>query len=67
MTTTKINLLMEKFSISQTMAKLMEKYNCQTPEEYRVVRKDRKANAPKPSKKVRVEKVIPQKGFKKRK
>lgn len=44
---TKIELLMKQFSISQTLAKLMEKYNCQTPEDYKKIKREKLAQRPK--------------------
>jgi len=64
--TAKTKLLMEQFSISQTMAKLMEKHNCQTPDEYRAIRKQRRADVPKKEPKVKAVPVVPQKGGKKK-
>jgi hypothetical protein len=63
---TKEKLLMEKFSISGTMAKLMVKYDCQTPDEYRAIRKQRRKDAPKKEPKVVAKPTpVPQKGKKK--
>lgn len=45
--TQRIELLMKQFSISQTLAKLMEKYNCQTPEDYKKIKRQREALKPK--------------------
>lgn len=64
--TAKTKLLMEQFSISQTMAKLMEKYDCQTPDEYRAIRKQRRADVPKKTPKAKPAPVVPQKGGKKK-
>ena len=63
---TKVKLLMEKFGISQTMAKLMVKYECQTPDEYRAIRKQRRADVPKKTPKAApAPPPMPQKGKKK--
>jgi hypothetical protein len=63
--TAKTKLLMEQFSISQTMAKLMEKHDCQTPDDYRAIRKQRRADVPKKTPKAPVVVATPQKGKKK--
>jgi len=49
------------------MAKLMVKYGCQTPDEYRSIRKQRRKDAPKKSPKAEPAKPapMPQKGKKK--
>ena len=64
---TKEKFLMEQFNISGTMAKLMVKYECQTPEEYREIRKQRRKDAPKKAPKAAPAKPapMPQKGKKK--
>jgi hypothetical protein len=62
---TKEKLLMDQFNISQTMAKLMVKYDCQTPDEYRVIRKQRRADVPKKEAKAKPAPVVQQKGKKK--
>lgn len=62
---TKEKLLMEQFNISQTMAKLMVKYGCQTPDEYRAIRKQRRAEVPKKEPKAKPAPVVQQKGKKK--
>jgi len=62
---TKEKLLMEQFNISQTMAKLMVKYDCQTPDEYRAIRKQRKVDVPKKETKAKPSPVVQQKGKKK--
>lgn len=56
---------MEQFNISQTMAKLMVKYDCQTPDEYRAIRKQRKVDVPKKETKAKPSPVVQQKGKKK--
>lgn len=63
---TKEKLLMDQFNISQTMAKLMVKYDCKTPDEYRAIRKQRRADVPKKAPKVKAAPVVPQKGGKKK-
>jgi hypothetical protein len=63
--TAKTKLLMEQFSISQTMAKLMEKHDCQTPDDYRAIRKQRRADVPKKAPKAPVVVATTQKGKKK--
>ncbi len=64
---TKEKLLMEQFGISGTMAKLMVKYGCQTPDDYRAMRKQRRKDAPKKEAKAAPAKPapMPQKGKKK--
>lgn len=64
---TKVKLLMEQFGISQTMAKLMVKHDCQTPDEYRAIRNQRRKDAPKKAPKAAPAKAapMPQKGKKK--
>lgn len=64
---TKVKLLMDQFGVSQTMAKLMVKYECQTPDDYRAIRKQRKKDAPKKAPKAAPAKPapMPQKGKKK--
>ena len=63
---TKEKLLMEKFGISGTMAKLMVKYDCQTPDDYRAIRKQRRKDVPKKEPKVQAKPApAPQKGKKK--
>ena len=47
MNTEKIKSLMEKFGISKTMAKLMLKHECDTPEIYRARRATLRKEAPK--------------------
>lgn len=64
--TAKTKLLMDQFSISQTMAKLMEKNDCQTPDDYRAIRKQRRVDAPKKEPKAKAAPVVPQKGGKKK-
>jgi hypothetical protein len=62
---TKEKLLMDQFNISQTMAKLMVKYDCQTPDEYRAIRKQRKVDVSKKETKAKPSPVVQQKGKKK--
>lgn len=63
---TKTELLMKQFGISQTLAKLMEKYNCQTPEDYKKIKREREAQRPKKTPKAKaVAAPIPVKGKKK--
>jgi hypothetical protein len=62
---TKEKLLMDQFNISQTMAKLMVKYDCQTPDEYRAIRKQRRVDVPKKEPKAKPAPVVQQKGKKK--
>ena len=47
MSNTQVSSIAERFGISKTMAQLMLKNNCSTPDEYRQIRKQRKAEAPK--------------------
>lgn len=57
---------MDQFGISGTMAKLMVKYNCQTPDEYRAIRNQRRKDRPKKAPKVKAQPApVVQKGKKK--
>lgn len=47
MSNTQISTIVERFGISKTMAQLMLKNDCSTPDEYRQLRKQRKSQAPK--------------------
>jgi hypothetical protein len=47
MNKTQVSTIAERFSISKTMAQLMLKNNCSTPDEYRQLRRQRKSEASK--------------------
>jgi hypothetical protein len=66
MTNTQVSTIAERFGISKTMAQLMLKNNCSTPDEYRQLRKQKKSEAPKKEAKEKPSKPSPvQKGKKK--
>lgn len=44
MSNTQVSSIAERFGISKTMAQLMLKNNCSTPDEYRQIRKQRRQN-----------------------
>lgn len=47
MSNTQVSSIAERFGISKTMVQLMLKNNCSTPDEYRQIRKQRKAESTK--------------------
>ncbi len=65
MINTQVTALAEKFGISKTMAKLMIRNGCLTPDDYRQIRKRKKAEAPKKAVSEKPSKPTPQKGKKK--
>lgn len=65
MTNTQVSTIAERFGISKTMAQLMLKNDCSTPDEYRQLRKQKKAEAPKKEVKEKPSPAPVQKGKKK--